>query len=255
MRDIKNTIYITRVFKEESYKDWKNWKIDIIDRRDLLHFFYEILNCCAESDMESLEKYDKFFYYVNLNIDEFISTNSEQIQEYYNYISLNLMSNLIHAYLEAGAQSKEFELLFKNGTVNKIIHFLNESGTLTQSELAKKIGITPQNLSNQLADLKGKNIFRKFKSGINKRETYYSLTADCKKYLNSHPVPRMKENEEKSTRKYIIPIIQVSRPTYSLSKYSNRAAATIANSVDKQRPAAMMSTLNKKYDRRTTPVY
>lgn len=185
MKDINE---ITKeLFEKDSLQDVEINDVLQLDRRSLYEFALEIFKSWAEYGQENTEVYEDFFKTLNKTLDGFIMENSEEVDYYYNVISLNLVSVFAHYFYGVKYQNEKYDGLLRNRSVRAVIKILDEHGPLTQSELARRLDISPTALSNQLNRIKELNVVRKFKLPANQKQTYYVLTADCKRYYDSVP--------------------------------------------------------------------
>ena len=235
-----------QLLKKDSLKEIEINDVLNINRRTLYSFVLDLLNTCVECNIETLEAYDNFFNRLNRVVDDFIMENEDEVDKYYNIISLNLISFFTHAFFCDKRQDGTFEVLCNTVNTYNLIKILNECGSLTQTELANKLGIRTTALSNRLNEIKDQNVIRKYKLPTNQKQTYYALTSDCKRFYNRRLTEAQKPNSVKQKLGTEYPEITASRVSEQirtasiLSVTENLAfAASKANSYDSFRDKAL----------------
>lgn len=156
-----------------------------IDKRKVLQFMQNIISNCVEGNYDKLKSYDKNMWLFNEVTDEYIDGLDEAYKNAYNFFALNFIADTLHIYLKVNKNNNVYNEIISSVTSYRIIKELNIAGALTQSELADRLGIKTTNLSNQLKKLENSNVFIKYKISENKKQTFYTLSADCKKFFNS----------------------------------------------------------------------
>lgn len=159
-----------------------------IDKRKILQLMQNIMSGCVEGNFDKLKDYDEYMYILNEVTDEYIDGLDEAYKQAYNFFALNFIADTLHIYLKVNHSKNNFNEIISDMTSYKIIKELNIAGVLTQSELADRLGLETTTLSNQLKKLQDSNVFIKYKIPENKRQTFYTLSADCKKFFNSENV-------------------------------------------------------------------
>lgn len=145
----------------------------------------EVLKACVAGDMEQLANYDRLFTSLNFVLDKMIYANKEEIKKYYNIIALSFLSDMLHAYYRVEQKNDIFSKIYGNAIDKKLMEMLHENGSMNLNALAKQMQMKVQNVSNRLNKLKKNNVVIFYKISTNKRETYYSLSVDCIKYLRN----------------------------------------------------------------------
>lgn len=167
-------------------------KIEFIknsEKGDLISFAVELLNETYRLDKNEVLL---FFEKTNRIIDDYLEENEQlkmQFDNLYNILLYSVLSDIF--YLKFKLEKSENELhkkisLLDNKNFYSIIYALYENKFLSQSELAKYVNMSPQNLSNQLAKLKPHNILYVFKSPANEKSTYYSLNVDFNRFIRDN---------------------------------------------------------------------
>ena len=92
---------------------------------------------------------------------------------------------MLHAYYRVEQKNDIFSKIYGNAIDKKLMEMLHENGSMNLNALAKQMQMKVQNVSNRLNKLKKNNVVIFYKISTNKRETYYSLSVDCIKYLRN----------------------------------------------------------------------
>lgn len=163
-----------------SYEDIKN-----IDKRKVLQLMQNVISDCAEGNLGRLKRYDGYMRTLNEVTDDYIDGLDDNYKKAYNFFVLNFIADTVRIYIKVNDGKNNFQDIISVGVFYKIIKELNIAGALTQSELADKLAMSTQCLSNYLKKIQDSNVFIKYKIPENKKQTFYTLSADCKKFINS----------------------------------------------------------------------
>ena len=191
METIKETDGMTFVnFWISSFKTTLSTEIDTalaqIEKFDIIRLGNELVNSLVEHNQELTRQIEKLLKDINRAVDKLVAKN-EFINQYYNLVAVRFLYDIM---FQRERDKKHFDQLweeylqiFDNKNYTAIVEALLRYSSLTQSELAQKTSLSPQNLSKYLSKVKNQKIIIAFKTPINRKKTYYKLNRDFYEYI------------------------------------------------------------------------
>lgn len=200
---IKTENYETILFKKNIQEINENDILNL-NKSDIYNFAHKTFNSIINNNYNSV-KYEKTLEIINYHIDNIIEDEIETFNKFYKLSILKFLSEYSYFINQNNRYNKYIDdLINNNDNISKILITLYKNGSLTNSELAKKMQITPNNLSNTLKKLSAtNNVITSYKNDNNQKNVYYSLTLDCKKTIKkNNKLKYHQQNNYQSLNKY-----------------------------------------------------